>query len=365
MKNIFYWSPFIGNVATIKAVINSAFSLSKFSNGKFLPYIINCGGEWDKFGNEFNNKNIQKIDLQSKFKINTKINGFLRSRIEFLKIFINCYFPLKSLLKTNRPDYLVVHLVTSLPLILYLFNKFETKLIIRISGKVKFNFFRKLIWKLNKKNIDFITCPTLESQNEIKKLNIIHKSKIVFLPDPIINIRKINRNKKIVKNELKNIKYFLTIGRFTRQKNHNLLIKAFANITNKIKNVELIIIGEGELNSEYNKIIKDFGIKEKVHIIEYQDNVYPYINNSLGIISTSLWEDPGFVMIEAAACNAFIISSDCPSGPEEFVSTSNGMLFKNNDLNDLQNKILKYFELSNKQIHRMKLGAKKKINTIY
>ena len=168
-----------------------------------------------------------------------------------------------------------------------------------------------------------------------------------------------------MKNELKNIKYFLTIGRFTRQKNHNLLIKAFANITNKIKNVELIIIGEGELNSEYNKIIKDFGIKEKVHIIEYQDNVYPYINNSLGIISTSLWEDPGFVMIEAAACNAFIISSDCPSGPEEFVSTSNGMLFKNNDLNDLQNKILKYFELSNKQIHRMKLGAKKKINTIY
>ncbi len=360
MKNIFYWSPFIGNVATIKAVINSAFSLSKFSKGKFLPYIINCGGEWDKFNDEFSRKNIKKINLQSKFKINTKINGFLNSRIEFLRIFINCYFPLKNFLKKQKSDYLIIHLITSLPLILFLFNKFDTKLVIRISGKVKFNFLRKLIWKWNSKNIELITCPTMDSLREINKLNIIKKEKIIFLPDPVINIRKINKKKKIIKNEFKNTKYFLSIGRFTKQKNHILLIKAFANITKIINNLELVIIGDGELKAKYYKVIHDLGIREKIHIIGYQDNIYPFMNNSLGIISTSLWEDPGFVMIEAAASNTFIISSNCPSGPEEFVSTDNGILFKNNNLNDLQNQIIRYFNLSNEELNNMKIGAKKK-----
>ena len=105
MKNIFYWSPFIGNVATIKAVINSAFSLSKFSRGNFFPSIINSSGEWSKYKNEMNLKKIQSIELQKNFKIDTKINGFFRSRLEFLKIFIYCYFPLKKLIKKNKPDY--------------------------------------------------------------------------------------------------------------------------------------------------------------------------------------------------------------------------------------------------------------------
>ena len=40
MKNIYYWCPFIGNIATIKAVVNSAYSLAKYSNKKFIPTII-------------------------------------------------------------------------------------------------------------------------------------------------------------------------------------------------------------------------------------------------------------------------------------------------------------------------------------
>ena len=359
MKNIFYWSPFIGNVATIKAVIESAFSLSKFSKGSFFPSIINSSGEWNEYKNEMNLKKIQNIDLQESFKIDTKINGFFKSRLEFLKIFIFCYFPLKKLIKKNKPDYLIVHLITSLPLILYLFNRFETKLIIRISGKVKLNFFRKLLWKLSKKNIYLITCPTHQSIEEINNLKILNSDKILFLPDPVINIREINKKKKDHKNSKINNKYFLSIGRFTRQKNHKLLINAFANLSKNLKDTQLVIIGEGELRNEYIEIINRLNLQEKIHLIGFKKNVFPYIKNSLGIISTSLWEDPGFVMIEAAASNTLVISSDCPSGPKEFISNCNGILFENNNLRDLEKKIIKYLNLKNSEILKMKLGAKK------
>ena len=35
MKKVYYWSPYLGNIATIKAVMNSALSLVKFSNNYF------------------------------------------------------------------------------------------------------------------------------------------------------------------------------------------------------------------------------------------------------------------------------------------------------------------------------------------
>ena len=43
----------------------------------------------------------------------------------------------------------------------------------------------------------------------------------------------------------------------------------------------------------------------------YSKNIYNYMKNAKGFILSSLWEDPGFVLIEATMCNLFIISSDC------------------------------------------------------
>ena len=46
--------------------------------------------------------------------------------------------------------------------------------------------------------------------------------------------------------KFKDKKYFLNIGRLTKQKNQILLIKAFSRILKKYSNLDLIIIGEGE-----------------------------------------------------------------------------------------------------------------------
>ena len=57
MKKVYYWSPFIGNIATIKAVVNSAFSLVKYSNKAFIPSIINSCGEWSQYISNLNEMN--------------------------------------------------------------------------------------------------------------------------------------------------------------------------------------------------------------------------------------------------------------------------------------------------------------------
>ena len=226
---------------------------------------------------------------------------------------MSCFFPLKRIISKHKPDFLIAHLITSLPIFLFLFFNFDTKLIIRISGKIHMNYLRKKLWQLASKKIYLVTCPTEETRDNFIKLNIVSKSKIIFLPDPIIDINNIN----VRKNEKNNLidrknKFFLSIGRFTKQKNHILSIKCFKNILQKYPNLKLLIIGSGELKNYYLRTIKKNNLENSILIVEHKKNIFNYLSNCLALISTSLWEDPGFVMIEAAATNTFIISSDCP-----------------------------------------------------
>jgi glycosyltransferase involved in cell wall biosynthesis len=360
MKNVYYWCPFIGKIATIKAVINSANSLVKYSKKKFVPTIINSCGEWDKFNFSLLERNIKIKKLENFFKINTNTSGYLKSRITYIKIFVSCFFLLRDTLKKDQPEYLVAHLITSLPIFLYLIFQFKTKLIVRVSGKVKMNFLRKLLWKMSKKNITLITCPTKETQKYFINLNLIEESKIVYLPDPIIEIDSIMHQKKTLLENLTHKDFFIMVGRFTKQKNHLLAIRCFKKIAEKKKNINLLIIGNGELKNEYKKEINRLRLNDKIQLVDYQSNIFSYFKNSLGLISSSLWEDPGFVMIEAAACNTFVISSDCPSGPQEFIGTDSGILFKNNNIESLEQKILEFLSLNKTEISRKKINAKKK-----
>jgi len=361
MKNIYYWCPFIGNIATIKAVINSAYSLSKYSNNGFIPTIINSCGEWDRFNSTLNDKKIIVKKFKNIFSINTSTSGYFKSRITYIKIFLSCFFTLKNTLKKDEPEYLIAHLITSLPIFLYLIFNFKTKLVIRVSGKVKMNILRKILWKLCKKNISLITCPTQATQNDIIKLNLVEKSKVIYLPDPIIEINEIFKQKNNNSTDIKIKKnFFVMIGRYTRQKNHLLAIRCFKELIKKNLDINLIIIGNGELKNEYLTEINYLNLENRIQLIDYQKNVSIYLSKSLGMISSSLWEDPGFVMIEAAACNTFIISSDCLNGPREFVGSDNGILFNNDNIKSLEKSILKFLGMSDYEIKKKKINAKKK-----
>jgi hypothetical protein len=63
-KKIFYWSPFFSDIATIKAVLNSAVSISKFSKNNLRPTLINVIGEWDEYKEIILENNIEVIDLK-------------------------------------------------------------------------------------------------------------------------------------------------------------------------------------------------------------------------------------------------------------------------------------------------------------
>ena len=193
---VFYWSPFTSKVATITAVINSADSLQKFSNNKISSYIINVFGEWNDYLEDINNKNIKLIYL-SKFNFRKFLfcTGFIRSRLSYLFIYFYYFFLLLKILKKEEPNFLVIHLITSLPLTLLAMFNFKTKFVLRISGYPKLNVIRRVFWKLLSKKIYKITFPTKETYELFIQHKIFDINKMFVVYDPILDINIINRKK--------------------------------------------------------------------------------------------------------------------------------------------------------------------------
>ena len=362
--NIFYWSPFFDKIATIKAVIRSAESLIKYrkNNSSNNVALIDSIGEWDSYKDQIDDK--VKIIKLNKINYTNSIlkGGFIKSRISYLFIFFFNFFKLVKLINKNKPDFLIVHLMTSLPIFLSLFFDKKTKIILRISGLPKLNFLRFYFWKFFSKNIYKVTCPTKSTYQYISQKNIFSKEKIFILNDPVVNIKDFITKKKdkIEQKLFLNKKVLVSIGRLTRQKNFSFLISSFQKIIKKYPEYILIILGEGEQRKSLENLILDLKLNDKVHILGYQNNIYKYLNIADCFILSSLWEDPGFVLIEAALSNVNIISSDCPNGPKEILP-KNGILFVNNDEKDFIDKFEKFKNMKSDELYRNKLNTKKNI----
>lgn len=355
-KKIFYWSPFFSNIATSMAVINSAIALKKFSKNTYEPIIIDVFGEWNDYLKIINENKIKIVKLNlNNFFYETKINGFLKSRYFQIKIFLLAFFPLLKLIKKNKTDIFILHLLTSLPLFLNFFFNLKSKVILRISGLPKLNIFRYIFWKITLKKVSIVTTPTISTKNYL--INKLQIKNIFLLRDPILQVSKIKKNYKRTVSVKKN---FLAIGRLTKQKNFLFLLECFKIIIEKDPENYLFILGDGEEFNKLKNYIEKNSLEKNIFLEGYKKDIYNYLINSKAFILTSLWEDPGFVLIEAAYSNTSIISSNCDNGPKEILNNGkNGFLFNSNNQEHFL-EVFKNFQLSSeKEVYEKKKNAKR------
>ena len=93
------------------------------------------------------------------------------------------------LIKNKKPNFLIIHLITSLPLIMFSFFKFKTKLILHIAGHPKLNFIRKIILKFASKKIFKVICPSYELKSMLIQNNIFKDGQITVIEDLILKLK--------------------------------------------------------------------------------------------------------------------------------------------------------------------------------
>ena len=128
--HISYWAPYFDKIATVKSVQNSIRSLILFYKKPINIDLVNFFGEWSN--NKIENieeKNLNYIKFYNYNILNyLPKNSFLKSRISYLIIFLLGIYPLLKYLKKNKPDYLLIHLISSLPLTVLIFFNLKPNL---------------------------------------------------------------------------------------------------------------------------------------------------------------------------------------------------------------------------------------------
>ena len=110
--------------------------------------------------------------------------------------------------------------------------------------------------------------------------------------------------RKRVRNELdidENTLVIGNVGRFTNQKNHELMIDIFNEIHKKNNNSKLMLIGIGENEEKTKNKVKSLGVENDVLFLGFKENVNEYLSSMDAFLMPSLYEGLPVVAVEAQA----------------------------------------------------------------
>ncbi|MGC9424112.1 glycosyltransferase, partial [Vibrio sp.] len=92
------------------------------------------------------------------------------------------------------------------------------------------------------------------------------------------------------------------IGRYVEQKNFENLIRAVKILISSGRDVSLILIGEGGQRKNYEMVINELNLKDRVILTGYRDDVAAFLRGSDVLVMPSLYEGFLNVHIEAMYC---------------------------------------------------------------
>lgn len=222
--------------------------------------------------------------------------------------FIRRFNKLRGIWKSQRPD-LVLACVGKNNFMTIATTMFTgTKAVVSVVGEPKEEYPTRLMRFLANLLFPFATGVILQTERSRSFFSKRVGRKAVILPNslnPLFIREKFQgeREKKIV-----------SIGRLDANKNHEMIIRAFANLLEKYSEYSLTIYGEGELREYLQELIQILKLEEKVFLPGVIPDVAEKIENSALFILASYSEGVSNALIEAMALGLPVIATDVPSG---------------------------------------------------
>ncbi|MEX8036417.1 glycosyltransferase [Acinetobacter baumannii] len=235
--------------------------------------------------------------------------------------------------------------------------------------------FRMLAYNFTHNLADLTTNVSLEASRNFEIRKGVPKGGIrtIYNGIDLSKFIKSPLNKDKIKNNLgieNGIPIFIAVGRFHEAKDYPNLINAFRIFKTKIihnsqdNNLPiLLIVGDGELKSEVELLIESFNLKDNIKLLGRRNDIPDLLNIADYFILSSKYEGLPTVIMEAMACETFVISTNC-SGVEEIMNDT-GIMVAICDSEALAEGLIKAYNLSPKEIELNNLSARRRIEKIF
>ena len=228
---------------------------------------------------------------------------------------------------------------------------------------IRRNFFARrillFIERFLNKWTNVLVCVSEADRGLVLKYKTISQEKIRVIRNGI-NIRKFQVEQDRVMKTKKELGFgddfvISAIGRLHPQKDFSTLLKALRIVVDRIKNVKLLIIGDGPLKQNLKEEARSLGIEECVRFLGARKDVPTLLNTSdIAVLSTN-WEGLPLILLEAGASGKPVVASDVGGVQEVVKDGETGYLFRPGSEKDLAGKI---FILHSSSDLRKKMGEK-------
>lgn len=110
----------------------------------------------------------------------------------------------------------------------------------------------------------------------------------------------------------------LAVGKLKPQKGFDLLLKAFSRVLAS-RSARLLVLGKGPLEARLRAQAVSLGVADRVAFLGFVANPFAAMARAGVFVLSSVWEGLPSVLIQAMACGAPVVSTDCPAGPAEIL----------------------------------------------
>lgn len=192
--------------------------------------------------------------------------------------------------------------------------------------------------------------------------------------------KKLQKKSRIIYNAVKEEFYHIerkpnrgeivTCGRLTEQKNHAMLISAFAEVVKQYPYATLKIYGEGALREALQEQIDAAGLSGKAFLMGATNDVGKALQTADLFVLSSDYEGMPNALMEAMAAGVPCISTDCPcGGPRELLGdNARNKLVPCGAVQQLKMKLIEQLESSEAgkaEKKRAELFQPKRVNALW
>lgn len=193
----------------------------------------------------------------------------------------------------------------------------------------------------------------MRNKAKIKQLKIIYNG---------IDTEKFNSHQRfVIGNESSsNTVVIGTVARLVPVKDHRTLLQAFKLLASEYQNIELLIIGEGELRGELEEFSKRLGIQERVKFIGERHDISSLLEKLDIFVMSSLSEGLSIAILEAMASGLPVVATNVGGNSEIIIDGITGFLVPKKEPEKLAGSISILIK-DKKMVYQMGQNGKKRV----
>lgn len=220
----------------------------------------------------------------------------------------------------------------------------------------KFFLFKEMA-RFSVENALVVISDNLHYLKQLSKLKIYpKKTQVIRYGVDMGKFKPLSKN-KILTNKYglqSNNKVILAVGRFVPKKGFIYLIKALPKVLRKFLNVKLILVGDGDLREEFEKLVKNLNLKDAVYFagtISHKDLV-DYYNLCDVFVMPSIKDASGNIdaspvsMMEAMATGAPVVATKYSADKNLIIPETTGYIVKEKSAKDLSKAVINILTLN-------------------